>query len=49
MKWMMERPEKFFMVKQGISFHSNMKDTIPDFHYCVKPAKSGCHGMMEQG
>src|ERR1700712_6003492 len=24
-KWMMERPENFFMVKQGISFHSNMK------------------------
>ena len=26
-KWMMELPENFFMVKQGISFHSNMKDT----------------------
>ncbi len=26
-KWMMERPENFFMVKQGIGFHSNMKDT----------------------
>ena len=25
-KWMMEQPEGFFMVKQGISFHSNMKD-----------------------
>jgi L-alanine-DL-glutamate epimerase-like enolase superfamily enzyme len=38
-KWMKERPENFFMVKQGISFHSNMKDTIADFHYGVKPAK----------
>src|SRR5690606_14614428 len=27
-RWMMERPEKFFMVKQGIGFHSTMKDTI---------------------
>ena len=27
-KWMMERPENFFMVKQGIGFHSNMKDTV---------------------
>ena len=48
-KWMKERPENFFMVKQGISFHSNMKDTVDDFHYGVKPAKSGYHGMMDQG
>ena len=48
-KWMMERPENFFMVKQGISFHSNMKDTIDDFHYGVKQAKAGYHGMMDQG
>ena len=37
-KWMMERPENFFMVKQGISFHSNMKTNVPDFHYGVAPA-----------
>jgi hypothetical protein len=30
---MMERLEKFFMVKQGISFHSKMKDDVEDFHY----------------
>src|SRR3954454_8815553 len=48
-KWMMERPEKFFMVKQGISFHSNMKDTVEDFHYGVRQGKSGYHGMMDQG
>ena len=48
-KWMMERPEKFFMVKQGISFHSNMKDTVEGFHYGVKQAQAGYHGMMEQG
>src|ERR1700674_5757200 len=30
-KWMMERPENFFIVKQGISFNSNMKDTIEGF------------------
>jgi L-alanine-DL-glutamate epimerase-like enolase superfamily enzyme len=48
-KWMKARPENFFMVKQGISFHSNMKDTVDNFHYGVKPAKSGYHGMMEQG
>ena len=46
---MKERPENFFMVKQGISFHSNMKDTIDDFHYGVKQGKSGYHGMMDQG
>ena len=34
-KWMMEQPEGFFMVKQGIGFHSNMKDSVPDFHYGV--------------
>ncbi len=30
-KWMMEQPEGFFMIKQGISFHSTMKDTVPGF------------------
>ena len=30
-KWMMEQPEGFFMIKQGISFHSTMKDTRPGF------------------
>ena len=28
------------MVKQGISFHSNMKDTVEDFHYGVRQTRS---------
>ena len=47
-KWMMELPEQFFMLKQGISFHSDMKRTVPDFHYGVtQPAFF--HGAMDQG
>ena len=37
------------MVKQGISFHSNMKDTVEDFHYGVRQTRSGYHGAMDQG
>jgi L-alanine-DL-glutamate epimerase-like enolase superfamily enzyme len=48
-KWMMEQPEGFFMVKQGISFHSNMKDSVPDFHYGPVQKKVGYHGAMDQG
>ncbi|MGV8988910.1 MAG: mandelate racemase/muconate lactonizing enzyme family protein [Cypionkella sp.] len=48
-KWMKELPENFFMVKQGISFHSNMKHSVDDFHYGVRQARSGYHGMMDQG
>jgi L-alanine-DL-glutamate epimerase-like enolase superfamily enzyme len=48
-KWMMERPENFFMVKQGIGFHSNMKDTVPDFHYGVTRRRPDYHGAMDQG
>jgi len=48
-KWMKELPENFFMVKQGISFHSNMKDTVEDFHYGVVQKKAGYHGAMDQG
>src|SRR4051794_36278838 len=47
-KWMMELPEKFFMVKQGISFHSNMKRSVPDFHYGVSQPPQ-YHGAMDQG
>jgi L-alanine-DL-glutamate epimerase-like enolase superfamily enzyme len=47
-KWMMERPENFFMVKQGISFHSNMKTNVPDFHYGVRQPPT-YHGAMDQG
>ena len=45
---MMERPENFFMVKQGISFHSNMKTNVPDFHYGVRQPPT-YHGAMDQG
>ncbi|MDQ0563700.1 L-alanine-DL-glutamate epimerase-like enolase superfamily enzyme [Rhizobium mesoamericanum] len=48
-KWMMEQPQNFFMIKQGISFHSNMKDTIAGFHYGVTQKKAGYHGAMDQG
>ena len=48
-KWMMERPEGFFMVKQGIGFHSSMKDSYEDFHYGPKGKKAGYHGAMDQG
>ncbi len=48
-KWMMERPENFFMVKQGISFHSTMKDSVDDFHYGIRQRKAGYHGAMDQG
>ena len=48
-RWMMHQPENFFMVKQGISFHSNMKDSIPDFHYGPRQRQSGYHGAMDQG
>ena len=37
------------MVKQGICFHSNMKDTIDGFHYGVTQTKAGYHGAMDQG
>ncbi|WP_417309267.1 mandelate racemase/muconate lactonizing enzyme family protein [Devosia sp.] len=47
-KWMMELPEKFFMVKQGIGFHSRMKKDIPDFHYGLSQPP-GYHGAMDQG
>ena len=37
------------MVKQGISFHSNMKDTVEGFHYGVRQTQPGYHGAMDQG
>ena len=47
-KWMAERPEKFFMVKQGISFHSSMKNSFPGFHYGLAQPPT-YHGAMDQG
>ena len=43
------QPEGFFMIKQGITFHSNMKDSVPDFHYGPVQRKSGYHGALDQG
>src|SRR4051812_46302696 len=48
-KWMADQPQKFFMVKQGLSFHSDQKDSYPDFHYGPKGKKAGYHGAMDQG
>jgi len=48
-KWMKELPEKFFMVKQGVGFHSGMKDSFEDFHYGPRLNKAGYHGAMDQG
>jgi L-alanine-DL-glutamate epimerase-like enolase superfamily enzyme len=48
-KWMMEQPEGFFMIKQGVSFHSTMKDTYPGFHYGTVQKNAGYHGAMDQG
>ena len=37
-KWMMEQPENFFMVKQGIGFHSNHEALDPRFPLRPQPA-----------
>lgn len=45
---MKEHPFGFTMVKQGIGFHSGMKQHGPDFHAGTKrPSKS--HGALERG
>ena len=48
-KWMMEQPENFFLIKQGISFHSQMHKSVDGFHYGITPQASGYHGAMTQG
>lgn len=48
-KWMMDRPENFFMVKMGIGFHSQMKNDVPDFHYGICQGRSPFHGAMDSG
>ncbi len=37
------------MLKQGISFHSTMKDSVPDFQLRRAAGQVGYHGMMDQG
>jgi L-alanine-DL-glutamate epimerase-like enolase superfamily enzyme len=47
-KWMMERPENFFMLKMPITFHSQMKN-VEDFHYGVRHGRTPFHGAMDSG
>jgi L-alanine-DL-glutamate epimerase-like enolase superfamily enzyme len=46
-RWMMDLPEGFDIIKQGIAFHSPMKG-LPGFFY-GEPAASPFHGQMDQG
>ena len=48
-KWMMELPEKFFMVKQGIAFHSNMKRRVRGLPLRRSQTTARFHGAMDQG
>jgi L-alanine-DL-glutamate epimerase-like enolase superfamily enzyme len=48
-KWMMELPENFFLVKQGIGFHSKMTTQMPGFHHGISQTDSPFHGAMSQG
>jgi L-alanine-DL-glutamate epimerase-like enolase superfamily enzyme len=48
LKWMMEQPQNFSIIKQGIGFHSTMTKTVPDFHYGI-PQQSSFHGARDQG
>lgn len=47
MRWTLDRPERFSIIKQPIAFHSPMKREIPGFHYGeIDPA--GRHGSLER-
>ena len=48
MRRMMALPEGFTMVKQGIAFHSPMKDVVPDF-YLGEPSTANFHGSAPRG
>jgi len=41
-------PHGFTIVKQGIGFHSGMKDALPGFHYGEK-RRGAWHGWIERG
>ena len=45
---MKERPEGFTIVKQGITFHSEMKRHVKDFYY-GEPDPSPFHGALDRG
>jgi len=47
---MMQLPEGFRMIKQGIAFHSRMKREVPDFFYgAVEQTPSPFHGALDSG
>jgi L-alanine-DL-glutamate epimerase-like enolase superfamily enzyme len=46
-RWMMQRPEGFTLIKQGIGFHSRQKN-LPGFYYGT-PDPSPFHGAMDSG
>ncbi|MFC0406683.1 mandelate racemase/muconate lactonizing enzyme family protein [Roseomonas elaeocarpi] len=45
---MKDSPQGFTIVKQGIGFHSGMKQAMPDFHYGESRAGS-LHGALTRG
>ncbi len=47
-KRMMDLPEGFTIVKQGIAFHSPMKREVPDY-FLGEPATGNFHGWAERG
>src|SRR5690606_30570673 len=50
LKWMLERPENFFMVKMPIGFHSTgMKRGFEGFHYGIGLGDIPYHGAMDAG
>jgi L-alanine-DL-glutamate epimerase-like enolase superfamily enzyme len=46
-RWMKSLPEGFDIIKQGIAFHSAMKNL--DHFFYEQPAQSPFHGQMDQG
>ncbi len=48
MKRMRDAPERFTLIKQGISFHSPMAREIPDFYYGTAREQTA-HGTRERG
>ncbi len=48
-QWMMDLPEGFTIIKQPISFHSQMKRVIPDFYLGEPRDMQPFHGTLESG
>jgi L-alanine-DL-glutamate epimerase-like enolase superfamily enzyme len=49
MRWMVDRPEGFAIIKQGIAFHSAMRRDVPGFTYGDPSTVSPWHGWTERG